>query len=1047
MNTTRYFATLIALALASVVNAANITATVEKDQVVVTIDGETFTNYKFSDDLKKPYFYPVVGPASGESVTIESHPTQYPHHNSLWFGCDKVNGANYWQDVNARGQIVSQGPTVAKSGGDTVVIADTCLWRQPGEEPVIRDERVVTIAAPSKALRQIDFEITLHPLVDITINKTNHSLFSARMMPELSVESGGTLINTFGGKSAEGTFGIESPWCDYSGTRDGETEGLAIMEHPDNRWFPSKWFTRDYGFMSPTPMYWPEGGKATLKKGEPLRLRYRVVVHEGDSEEADIAALYEEYAPGAIRMLKKRERAEAKKAAQALIAPLKDYDYGQSRKPLIVIEDAVFTSADDETWQLALSQAFIELVLSDSSDAAKEFAYRQLSLVVHPIASLLALPLLDEPNDLSANERRMMLDSLLRPAGCAHAVLVAGGVDCSDANRVFAVLQALATHRDASVVKELVPLLSNDNDAIARAVLSAIGATSGRKAASALRKAKVRAELRDAWADACLVCAEGLIAQSEQKDARGLAEPLTGEEHAVHIRAAAYGVLIKAEPKKAVRLVGDMLKNDDVMIQREGARLAGQVEDKQATSVLCSALPVLSPENQAVALAALAVRGDPSAEAAVIKLIASDDARVQLAAIRALRSIGGPKSVPVLAARLTDDNLAKAAATSLGSLRGNKIGAAIINTMKSSDGPPRAALAGVLADRDARAAVPDLLRYANDEHPAARSAALKAIGALASPEVASTLIEKLATAPDDDTRDAYENALVAAITKMDDADARTHLLIDGVAKSKGEAKAVLLAVAARQGGVDVLQLLVENADDKDPAVANAAVRALSEWSTPDAIAPLVTIAERDDDLTRNVLALRGVARLIATAPRSSPDETKAVAQRAIAAAQRDEEKQALSDALKQATTKPAKGAPVRIRDLEVSSKKPYVIAHAGLKVGAKTSIDRDYTFKTIPKAIVGATYLISSMEDRRGGGDPLIAFTVDVDVIVYLGYDHRAKTLPKWLKDWTPTGEKIDSTANKSHRMIYTKRFPAGRVELGPGSTAAMYIVAVIQAD
>ncbi|GAF95919.1 unnamed protein product, partial [marine sediment metagenome] len=36
----------------------------------------------------------------------------------------------------------------------------------------------------------------------------------------------------------------------YSGTRDGITEGIAILQHPDNRWFPAKWFTRDYGFFS-----------------------------------------------------------------------------------------------------------------------------------------------------------------------------------------------------------------------------------------------------------------------------------------------------------------------------------------------------------------------------------------------------------------------------------------------------------------------------------------------------------------------------------------------------------------------------------------------------------------------------------------------------------------------------------------------------------------------------------------------------------------------------------------------------------------------------
>ncbi|MFR8358842.1 MAG: DUF6807 family protein [Parabacteroides sp.] len=68
------------------------------------------------------------------------------------------------------------------------------------------------------------------------------------------------------------------------------------MQHPSNRWYPSPWFTRDYGFMSPTPMYWSENGKTTdLKKGEKIALRYRVLIHKGDSQEAGIATLFEQY--------------------------------------------------------------------------------------------------------------------------------------------------------------------------------------------------------------------------------------------------------------------------------------------------------------------------------------------------------------------------------------------------------------------------------------------------------------------------------------------------------------------------------------------------------------------------------------------------------------------------------------------------------------------------------------------------------------------------------------------------------------------------------
>jgi len=271
-----------------------VTAKLDKDQIVVTIDSKVFTCYKFSDSQKYPYFWPVNGPISGKSITTETS-EPYPHHHSLFFGCDRVNGGNYWQDVNERGQILSQGSTISKTGSSSATLLDRCLWKQPGKDPVIEDKRRIVIAAPSEKIRTIDFKITMIPLVDIEILKTNHSLFSARVVPELSVKSGGTLINAEGDTSENGTFGKASPWCDYSGTRDGVTEGIAILQHPKNRWFPSRWFTRDYGFFSPTPMYWLEGDKLNLDKGKPLTLEYRVVVHTGDAKTADIARLFEQY--------------------------------------------------------------------------------------------------------------------------------------------------------------------------------------------------------------------------------------------------------------------------------------------------------------------------------------------------------------------------------------------------------------------------------------------------------------------------------------------------------------------------------------------------------------------------------------------------------------------------------------------------------------------------------------------------------------------------------------------------------------------------------
>jgi hypothetical protein len=280
----------------SLVPAASqkVTAKIEKEQVVVTVDSKLFTCYKFAGSQKYPYFWPVNGPLSGKSITTETS-DPYPHHHSLFFGCDRVNGGNYWQDVNERGQILSQSPKIIEAAGQRIVLTDTCLWKRPGKEPVIKDTRKITICAPSEKLRIIDFKITVTPLVDIEILKTNHSLFSARVVPELSVQSGGTLINAEGNTGEKGTFGVASAWCDYSGTRNDVTEGIAILQNPKNRWYPGKWFSRDYGFFSPTPMNWLEGDKLNLAKDEKLTLEYRVIVHAGDAKTANIAGFFDQY--------------------------------------------------------------------------------------------------------------------------------------------------------------------------------------------------------------------------------------------------------------------------------------------------------------------------------------------------------------------------------------------------------------------------------------------------------------------------------------------------------------------------------------------------------------------------------------------------------------------------------------------------------------------------------------------------------------------------------------------------------------------------------
>ena len=286
---------LIFFTMLSVVSSQpKITAEKVGDKIEFRVDGNLFTSYILSEYEKYPFFFPVNGPSNASVTSMRN--ANYPHHSSLFFGCDRVNGGNYWQEGLERGQIISLRADILETGGDKAVIENECIWRRPGADAPVKDKRKITVTIPSKDKFILDFDVTMEMLMDVTIEKTNHSLFSGRVDPDLAVINGGTMINAEGETSEKGTFGKRSAWMDYYGNRQGKIEGIAILQHPSNEWFPSPWFTRDYGFFSPTPMYWPADDKSTkLKKGDLIKLRYRVIVHTGDSKEAGIAAEFEKY--------------------------------------------------------------------------------------------------------------------------------------------------------------------------------------------------------------------------------------------------------------------------------------------------------------------------------------------------------------------------------------------------------------------------------------------------------------------------------------------------------------------------------------------------------------------------------------------------------------------------------------------------------------------------------------------------------------------------------------------------------------------------------
>jgi hypothetical protein len=124
-----------------------------------------------------------------------------------------------------------------------------------------------------------------------------------RINDQIRADKGkGVLQNAEGKVGEKACWGRRSAWTDYSGPIDGKMAGLAILDDPKNA--PSCWHIRGYGLNAANPFgraksgFPDERGKhdlVRLAKGDHLKLRYGLVLHDGDAATASVADVYERF--------------------------------------------------------------------------------------------------------------------------------------------------------------------------------------------------------------------------------------------------------------------------------------------------------------------------------------------------------------------------------------------------------------------------------------------------------------------------------------------------------------------------------------------------------------------------------------------------------------------------------------------------------------------------------------------------------------------------------------------------------------------------------
>jgi hypothetical protein len=176
--------------------------------------------------------------------------------------------------------------------GSLTLMAD---WVDPDGVVIATERRAMAFSTAPEDSRMIDIDFRIEPRQRIAIADHTGGILGLRLGAPFEEINGGRPRIFTGDAGAAGVTGKRSPWLDYMTIMQGERVGVLIMDHPDNHNFPTRWKVLTSASIFATPFaeldYYneaPRKGPApktardagvTLDKGEPMRFRYRIVIH------------------------------------------------------------------------------------------------------------------------------------------------------------------------------------------------------------------------------------------------------------------------------------------------------------------------------------------------------------------------------------------------------------------------------------------------------------------------------------------------------------------------------------------------------------------------------------------------------------------------------------------------------------------------------------------------------------------------------------------------------------------------------------------------
>jgi HEAT repeat protein len=549
-------------------------------------------------------------------------------------------------------------------------------------------------------------------------------------------------------------------------------------------------------------------------------------------------------------------------------------------------------AADGKGYTPQSESKLIGVLKSGSPPAEKALACKQLAVcgtkaAVPPLADLLS-------NTELASWARIALEAIPDPAADAALRKELGRLQ---GKLLIGTINSIAVRRDAKAVRGLDRKLHDADPEVASAAGVALGHIGGAKAAKTLAQSLADAPpaVRPAVAEGCILCADAFLAQGNLSGALKLYDAVRAAAVPKQRLLEATRGAILARQSAGIPLLLEQLRSPDKAFYGIGLRTARELKGRDVTEALVAELKRCPADRQPLLLLAVADREDPTALAAVVEAAGSNSPRVQIAAIGVLERRGNLSSVPVLLQAATSINaeVAKAALGALTRLPGNEVDADLLARLAHATGKQRQVLIDLAGRRRIEAAVPAVVALVKDPDPAVRRAAVQTIGELGNENQVETLVRLLQKRQDAKEVSGLETTLIAIGGR---SGARcVPALLPLVQSGDNSVRIIGLHVVAAAGGTEALAIVKAALDDKDEAVRDEAVRALSTWPNnwPEesgVVEPLLTLAKYSKKTSYQVLGLRGYLNYLQGDKTMKDDEKVAKVKEALLLAKRPEEK-------------------------------------------------------------------------------------------------------------------------------------------------------------